>query len=441
MFGAGRPWRAYSWPYEIVFALVEEWRGLYGLLGLQLIFALALSLSLAFVFGQLAGSWAIGALTGTVATVSCYENFTLRPQCLVWVLFALLILCCARLSREEARFGTFAPVCLIMSLWANSHVSSVLGLLLIAGWLYGGVSNARLFSILSLAFAATLITPHLGAEWLTFLQMGSHPFSHGAINEFQPASFLHPETMLVCLLLLLLAAIKFQVPELRMNPGRVAVTLILVLAGLRIVKFLPFAAIASGALIADAWPQVRQSGSRLVNGLRMLERPLPAGASLIAAALLGVLILSEGYKLYRRPIDRFMLPVDAVDFFVDRNLPHPILNDFGHGGYLIYRFSDAEGRVEHPAAIDGRTQLIPPDLWSANVACLEGSERCRDFFDKVKPATVLWWTDSPLSATLLKSGEWCRVFMSHGARAGHSLFVRREFFESDRPGLTSDNCA
>jgi hypothetical protein len=92
----------------------------------------------------------------------------------------------------------------------------------------------------------------------------------------------------------------------------------------------------------------------------------------ILAAAAAVLVLTAGWARisdrlapgnYRSPgwtgwgPDGRTLPVGAVDFVLEHDLPDPILNHFDNGGYLLYRM-----HPERRAFIAGNTSMYPPDF-------------------------------------------------------------------------------
>ena len=210
MFGRGRPWLAYSWSNEILFAGVDLLWGVKGLLVLKIVVAISLAFSLCYCLSKVASNWFVGSLLGVYATVACYWHFTLRPQSLVWIVFAWLLYAVSR-SRLDGSGSTMGiRLVLLMSLWANSHLSSILGIVAVAGWLCPATAQAWAkervkmpLYVTAAAFAGTLVTPYFGAEWLTFFSKTSHPFLFASVIEFGPANILQYSTVFLLLILLL----------------------------------------------------------------------------------------------------------------------------------------------------------------------------------------------------------------------------------------------
>ena len=133
-------------------------------------------------------------------------------------------------------------------------------------------------------------------------------------------------------------------------------------------------------------------------------------------------------------------PKPAVDFFIEHNLPHPIMSGFGAGGHIMYRLSDQDGNLEHKVAIDGRTNVNTEEAWKAFMDALTLNNHWQDYFDMVKPETIIWKNHSPLTTLLLHEKEWCRVFYYVAGKGGYSVFVKRSYWLTHQ-SLGSDNCS
>ena len=86
MFGAGRPWRAYSWLSEILFARVERDVGLRGLVLLEIFTGFLFVASAARCYVSLSRSYIVGLLLTVLTALGCYWHISLRPQAFTWIL-------------------------------------------------------------------------------------------------------------------------------------------------------------------------------------------------------------------------------------------------------------------------------------------------------------------------------------------------------------------
>jgi hypothetical protein len=407
---------------------------------------------LQYVYGRLARDHYLGALVGVYAAVASYNNFTLRPQVLVWIFFAVAILLADEIAEKGASRKRLLQMALVGCLWANTHLTAVLGLGAVFLWTvqtsHAHVSIRRALLASSAFFTGTLLTPYFGGEWLTFFVKGSHPLKYQSIAEFQPATILQFSSVFVVLLVFLLLVVSYTTRALP-TLARGIFGSGMLLAGLTAVKFLPFSAISWAALFAVWW---RESGAHhrarihdnfaeglLVSKERLLGLSAQTGNAIVfLVAAISVVNIAH---LLRTPLNNAIIPKDAVDFIEKHALPHPLLNEFGTGGYLMYRFSDERGVPRHKVAIDGRTNVNSDAVWEMYRASFAGKATWHNFIDKVKAQTIVWRQGSPMVTLLLVSPEWCRVFSSGSGDEDHAVFITSELFKARASEFSSPDCA
>lgn len=441
MFSGGRSWIAYSWSFEAIVSLIEADFGVHGLYLAQLLLAITLCAALSAIFSKLAGDWFFGTLCGVYATFSFHSHYTLRPQCVVWLLFAFTLLQLENISNEGLQRRYAIRLIITFAIWANLHISTGLGLFVIPFWLHGSAPRRTIFASLALAFGGTLITPYLGAEWLTFFSKSGHPFQYSAIAEFKPATVLLFSTAFLILALCLSAAFFHFKPR-AVEPGKLILLFIFTMLGLGVIKFLPLSVILCCAVLSLYWGRGArdpESFNKLGEGIRRFKQlflSIPReGLAFIFICWAIVSIIND----WKRPLDP-VVPAAAFDFYESNSLPLPLLSTFGNGGYAIYRFTDSTGKIysaEHRASIDGRTNVVPHEIWEKFIAALEGKENWREYFEAVNPSSVLWRKESPLNAILLLSTEWCRVYRD---QQGYSIYLRADLTPRF-PNLEYENCS
>lgn len=451
MFSGSQIWRAYSWSNEIVLALIDSRWGGVGLAVAQVVLGISLAACLQYVCGRLCRDYYIGALIGTYATVASYNNFTLRPQVLVWILFAAAICVADEIAQKGASRWRLGALALVGALWANTHLTAVLGLGAVVLWSVqsapGEISIKRALRVGGAFFLGTLVTPYLGGEWLTFFAKGTHPLKYQAISEFQPATILQFSSVFVLLLVFLLLVVSYTTRALpTLARGMLASGMLL--AGLTAVKFIPFAAISWAMLFAVWWRECGASHRSRVHdnfaeGLLMSKEKFMGLSAQTGKAIVFLIIAISTVNithLLRKPLNTTIVPKTALDFIEQHYLPHPLLNEFSTGGYLMYRFSDGSGVPRHKVAIDGRTNVNPDSVWEMYRASFTGKASWHDFIDKVQAQTILWRQGSPMVSLLLVSPEWCRVFSSGPGDEDHAVFIRSELFKTRSGEFTSSDC-
>jgi len=452
MFSGSQIWRAYSWSSEIALALIDsQWGGI-GLAVAQIALGITLVACLQYVCGKLSGDYYIGALIGTYATVASYNNFTLRPQVLVWMFFAAALCVADRIAQKGVSRRRLGALALIGCLWANTHLTAALGVGAVVLWSVqatpGEISIKRAAQAAGAFFIGTLVTPYLGGEWLTFFAKGSHPLKYQAISEFQPATILQFSSVFVLLLVFLLSVVSYTTRALP-TLARGILASGMLLAGFTAVKFLPFAAISWAALFAVWWRECGASHRTRIHdnfaeGLLVSKEGLWTLSSQTGKAIVFLLIAISTVNithLLRKPLNTVIVPTTAVDFIEQHQLPHPLLNEFSTGGYLMYRFSDSAGNPRHKVAIDGRTNVNPDGIWEMYRASFTGKATWHDFIDKVNAQTILWRQGSPMVSLLLLSPEWCRVFSSGPGDEDHAVFIRSGLYRERQGELTSSDCS
>jgi hypothetical protein len=452
MFGVGQPWLAYSWSFEVVVAYLDLQFGVAGLAILKILFAVSLALTLCLVMSLLARDWFFGLLIGTLTTLACHNHFTLRPQSLTWILLALLILCAERLVRNRSMsLKNALCITILFSLWANLHITTALGLVIGVTWVLvgGGLRLALLYAVIGIT--GTLLTPYLGAEWLTFLSKTSHPLQHASIAEFQPATILQYSTGFLLIVAGLQYAFLFMVWQTREPSkqrdfirGEIPLQLLaggFLLGALAVVKFIPIAAILFGAITCRLWRAIGHTGLPLQEAILRLRSVIARIPREGLTFVVLVLAFLEGWRFWQGNFDTRLVPVEAMDVFINEQLPQPLLNDFGRGGYVMYRMSNRQGEPSMLVSIDGRTNVTPHEVFEEYLASFQGKENWGDFIRRVDAATILWRLDSPLVSILKSGGEWCEVFRSGSGALGHILFVRRDIYTEQFAHLLSVDCS
>lgn len=441
MFAIGQPWRAYSWSAEILFALVDRYGGDQGLLALKLALALLFVMSLMFCLGRMANNWFFGGFLGVFTALAAHNHFTLRPQTISWLLLVWLILVADLIDKEGLNKIRGLALIVLMAIWANTNLTSLLGIVTVLFWLIGPGKLIVVGKAASLMVVGTILTPYKGAEWLTFFSKTGHPLKYASIAEFQAATILQYSTGFLIIIAAILLLWLHTYPRV-ISTAKLVLALGFVLVSLAVVKFIPLACIVLAALVARLWSdQVsrRLNSDHLAGAFCRLESLLGK----VAGNGLGFLLIALAVFLLRpvwqQPISREIVPVESMDFIIENNLPHPILNDFGRGGYVMYRLSNLSGEVEHPVAIDGRTNVTPPDIMEKFKATFDGRHNWRDFVDLVNPGTIIWRIDSPFTTILAETGQWCVVHHSGSDRYGYQVFVRRDLLDVEYRHLEPKN--
>lgn len=448
-FALGKPWYAYSWAPEVIFAATEASRGIAGLLLLKGGLSFLLVALCAISLSSISRNWILGTALAAVATLACQNYFGLRPQVLSWICFALSLAIADRLSTSGNKKLLLLNI-LVFTAWANSHLTAVFGILAGLIWCWGKTKHKVLSTCLLFvgsAFLGTLFTPYFGGEWITMLSKTGHPLSHIYISEFQPTNLYNAGAGLTLILAVLLGLFahysgkSISVIHLISAAG-------LVLLGFTIQKFLPFAALFCASSVASIWQDSQSRdvslghlGEGITRGTNKIESVSPLGiAGLLLLCLLGS--AKNIAALDSSGLDFKRTPIRAVDFMLENNTPLPLMNTFDDGGYLLYRYNTSKQDTIVTVPIDGRTNINDPDIVSLFLSALRGAGNWRDYIEKTKPGSILWKSGTALSSLLLLDADWCQVYPERGAGADQwSVFVRKEFLQAHPSEFSSVDCA
>lgn len=444
MFGFGKAWQAYSYLPEIVFSWVDSNFGINGLFYLQLLSALILGASLFYVLIKLSQDWFMGGLLAAYATLSTYSHFALRPQTYTWIIFAWMLFFAFETLRdgfsEKRNWALFG----LAVLWANVHLTTILGLIAVALVLADSKLGAKPSRFtLFLIFIGSLITPYWGGEWLTLFDKVGHPFKYDFISEFRPITIFDYSAAFLILELVLLGYFLHLKPK-SISPGQKVMIVGFSVVSFAIMKFVPYATIALAFSLADFWR--RESNNLAQDNLviafskfKQLLQSVPARGF---AFLISCFCIVNIHRAASVPLAISEFPIEAVNFIKEHKLPAPLLNTFNDGGYLIYKFSDSSGELspEWRVSVDGRTNVTPPEIFQMHLDSLIANFNWRAYIDKIKPETILWRTQSPLTSVLRENRDWCQVFQSGSAAQGYVIFVKHQFYQEHKDGLQSLDC-
>jgi len=412
--GGAHIFRAYSWLFECVLSWTYKIGGFKGVIISEVILGTGLVTLFSYVFSKLSKNYFSGILLGMFGAGAVVAHFSFRPQTFTWGLFVLVLYICNRSCAFSVR-QKYLSLFFIMALWANLHISTVLGLFAVL-FLFEGSKNQKIFASVS-SFLGTFFTPYLGGEWLTFIEKVSHPADFSIIDEFKAARFIDVPSILLILSLSLLLAIIIEKRRL-ISKEKILVGILLIGLGVTVVKFIPFACLYVLFLTSENMDNSTGVFSEGFSRLYLLFEKYLSGQGL-AVVLLALMYLKLT-PLMETPIQKNIFPEEEMNFFKEKNLPLPLLSGFNEGGYVSFMNSNSKGEPNFRVTMDGRTNLISKELWSDFVSALKGD---RDYFklvERTNPQTVLWKSDSAF-VQLLKKNGFCEVMNKK-----YSVLVREE---------------
>jgi hypothetical protein len=109
-------------------------------------------------------------------------------------------------------------------------------------------------------------------------------------------------------------------------------------------------------------------------------------------------------------------PVAAADFVRATRPAQPIYNEYGWGGYLIWRLYP-----DYRIYIDGRADVYGDAFLEEFLATHDGETHWREPLDRVGVRTVIIKPDASLASLLRQEPDWVQVFEDSQA----IVFARR----------------
>jgi len=210
--------------------------------------------------------------------------------------------------------------------------------------------------------------------------------------------------------------------------SRILAICLVTLMGMAVVKFLPLAVIVLSAALASFWLEFGKDSKKLgrlgeaLTALKKLYEDTLVGHGLAVFLIAALFIQIVRIDSHRTSAQQ--TPKEAVDYIINNNLPGPILNIFGDGGYLMYRYSDELGEPKLLVPIDGRTNVNDREVMRKHEKAIAGKLGWREYIEAVNPNVILWRTEGPLTAILLEKPEWKLVHQDGTDDSGHVVFVK-----------------
>ncbi|MBV8897938.1 MAG: hypothetical protein JO051_15605 [Acidobacteriaceae bacterium] len=426
----GKPWFAWEWGWDLLFAAVHRSAGLAGVAFVNIAL---LCLASALVFrlirrytdhDVLAFGFTIFAVCGSVI------HWWARPHLVSWVfalMFSHLILSAEQGNRKAL---LYAPA--LMVLWTNLHGGFFLGILLLLASAAGEALQAildgarisfaayrRVLDYLACALAcglATLVNPYgwaLHGHLVSYLRDSTLLDN---IAEFQSLSFHKPGSIFFECMLLLGAAAAFWCFS-NKRAGLAFIVLFWAHAALfscrNIPLFMLFSAVPAALLTQHVLrrlgrkPAFATLRAEITDTLREFKRVERAGR-VYAMSGVGLLVvaagLASGKGVFHSEFNPKNFPSQAIDVAHKAGFKHLFTTD-QWADYLIYRYYPSE-RV----FFDGRSDFYGMDLLRKYQHMINAQFDCEELLKKYSIDGVMLKSDAPLATLLKHSSAWTLLF-------------------------------
>jgi hypothetical protein len=428
----GQRWTVYEWLSELIIYLVQQ---TVGYVGLALLFGAVQAGSGVLVYRLLRFKGAgriLALLLLLLFFIFAAPTWGVRPQIIAALFLAAYYLILLRYRRDPSRTRPLWLLPLLTALWANMHGTYVTGLALVALFIIGEAGNNFFYRptrptplqplLLTLAgcLVASLLNPYFIDLWLLplgYVSTGGHnPLFY--VDEWKPPDFHDYGNLLLAasFILLMLVGVGRRMPRPQRQRWRIPLNRRLDLTDALLISAFTVQAL-QGAYTAPlygviALPILAQGLARTMPALsRRGETPPPPiegrvnwllGA--VGVVLLATLIItSPQAQTGPQPRLDTSIPYPAGAATYISKLPPNIrmYNDFGWGGYLIYRLYPQQ-RV----FIDGRVDVYRGAVFEDFITVQNVGVGWRDILIRYGVNLVVIQRGSPLDYALAHEPGW-----------------------------------
>ncbi len=415
----GSPWITHEWLSEILIAGIFR-IGSYGLL--IICFSLIIAASFFFVYLRcpaqtrpyIAG---FALLLGAIATA---PTWGVRPQ-MVSLLFTSLLLYFLFKYRSTERIFFLFPIPIITLVWVNMHAGFLLGLGIIAIFIFGilielflsslfhinafGIPPIRRIVTLCVLQGVCLLSTLINPNGIRILTYPFETLTSQAMQQFIQEWFspdFH-QLMWQPLALFYLALIGFGlIGKKSISPTNILLTLIFGYAALISARHVPLFIIVTIPVLAEL------AGSVLV--INPAVKAQGKLMRIVAPTILLCTILAIGGRFIQvvnnqAATEADTFPAAAVNWIADNSPQGNIFNSYGWGGYLIWKLLP-----EYRTYIDGRADVYGDQFLYSFMNTYRAMPGWEETLDAENIGIVLVEPRSPLANSLLNSSAWHIAF-------------------------------
>lgn len=439
---SGHTWYAWEWLYDLLIAAIHQALGLNGV-----VFYTAAIIAATFVLTfyltiRRGGNLPVTLLLLMLALASSAVHFLARPHVVSWLFaviwFELLDSSATAPSPQNNLRLFYLPA--LMLLWVNLHGGFLLGFMLLAVYLVGGVIQyfahkeqrealatwlKRLGVVTALSFVASFINPYGYKLHLHVYRYLSDRFLMDRISEFRTPDF-HGAAQQCFAVLLLVTILALASARRKPQPIQLLVILFAAYSGLYAARNLPVSSLLLTLLVAPLLSQtIAEAGgstsiaswlrplfSRLHSfGSRMqgLELHLRSHHWLVLVFVLGLWACAHGGRLgsaqfINAYFDDKRFPVQAAQVIADHGIREPIFCPDLWGGYLIYRLYP-----QTKVLVDDRHDLYGDQFFKDYLKIVFVQPEWSKLLDEQHVDWILVQENSSLGTILKQTPQWTLV--------------------------------
>lgn len=323
-----------------------------------------------------------------LATSALLPFFSIRPLVFSWLFFSILIFL-LRSDKIPSRARFLIPGLFVI--WANFHAGFLLGLGVLAvfhlaKWFRLRKIDPMEIVLVLLSISGTLVNPYGLRIWTDSLQTIGGVAFKGQVSEWG-LTIDHFEPAFTTLLVLSL----FTVIVLRriIAPAILACFILLLVAGMGVVRNVPFLIIFSLPMVRLGWKQLRQAVSKKDLGE---ERFLRVRGFFFLASIFAFLIFSSVSIRNGKEFAERFYPTGAISFIKTEIPRGNLLSIYDWGGFLIWKLPEkkvfVDGRM--PFWKQSERESESQNAFEEISKLDKGEIKAEEFFRKYNVTMILW---------------------------------------------------
>jgi hypothetical protein len=313
-------------------------------------------------------------------------------------------------------------------LWVNVHGGFAIAFILMAAYIFGEVVNqilgietgigwrriGRLLLIMGISFLLVPLNPNTFQMWAYPFQTVGIGVLQDFIAEWRSPNF-HEIHFQPFIWLLLAALTVFGLSKKQADfTDLTLVALFSYMTLLAARNIALFALVTAPIIVRYGTPVLVDWKERVLKRPPAEERPdqekrpffVVLNWLLLLVVIIGAFIQISGPVTAREneKAQAESLPVGAVEYLREANLPGPMFNNYNWGGYIIWELP------QYPVFVDGRTDLYGDALLREYWAVLFANEGWQDVFEAYDFRLVFIERAAPLADALREEPGWEQVY-------------------------------
>ncbi len=416
-FGAGKPWAAYSWLFELlVFGLFHRF-GAVGIVVYTGGMLVGITIAVHHLVRRQLHDFSAAVLLTFAVCFSCGRLYTPRPWLFTILFFAVEV----DILMQARRTGRMRELCwlpVVFLLWANIHIQFVNGLMVLGlataeaccnAWWMAMPTRLRtrpLLIVVAASVVATLCNPYGWHVYRVAYDLAAQPGVLDKLQELQAIPF--RSLCDWCVLVFALGATAVLARARQLALFEIAFLALACLLAFRSQRDVWMLAVAAAAILSPRIAGPRMVPTRVPPSFTPVLAVMAAGVVAVGFRCMSVSNSSLGVQLASK------LPVRAVQFVKAQGYAGSVYNDYAWGGYLIWA-------LREPVSLDGRAALHGDERIDRSVATW-GGQPAWDHDPELRSARlVVGATKTPLVQLLRLVPAFRLVYEDQTA----AVFVRR----------------